>query len=302
MSKDPRLAKFESMYHPKINQYLKDNLKKDVDQKTLNQAMNFSVLAGGKRLRPMLTLATLKTLGAKLTPAKMKATCALELLHTYSLIHDDLPAMDDDGLRRHKPTSHAVFGAGMATLAGDGLLTLAFQWLVDNSLSVDTKVKLVDGLSKAAGPSGMVSGQASDIEFEDHQLPLSRLKVLHRHKTGALIHYAVQAGLIMGHAKKELVKPLLRFADCFGLAFQIYDDILDVVGSEVELGKPVGQDSGKNTYPNLLGLVGAYDQLEAVLDHGRRDLDDLNRKSSIDTGLLKSFFSYFQVKRRNHRR
>ncbi|XIF20298.1 MAG: polyprenyl synthetase family protein [Acetilactobacillus jinshanensis] len=302
MSKDPRLVKFEKTYRPKINQYLKNNLKKDIDQKILNRAMNFSVLAGGKRLRPMLTIATLKTLGTKLTPPRLKAACALELLHTYSLIHDDLPAMDDDGLRRRQPTSHAVFGAGMATLAGDGLLTLAFQWLVDNSLSAETKVKLVHGLSKAAGPSGMVSGQASDIEFENHQLPLSRLRVLHRHKTGALIHYAVQAGLIMGHADKQFIKPLLKFADSFGLAFQIYDDILDVVGSEIELGKPVGQDSGKNTYPNLLGLNGAYDQLETVLKHGKHDLDDLNQNSSIDTRLLKSFFSYFQVKRRSRRR
>ena len=302
MAKDKLLMKFEQHYRPMINAYLRSNLPKDIDQKTLSRAMNFSVLAGGKRLRPMLTLATLKTLHQPINSDVMHAACALELLHTYSLIHDDLPAMDDDGLRRGQPTNHAVFGAGMATLAGDGLLTLAFQWLVDNHLNPGVRIKLVDGLSRAAGPSGMVSGQASDVEFENTKLPLSRLRILHRHKTGALIHYAVQAGLIMGHADQKLAAPLLKFADNFGLAFQIYDDILDVVGTETELGKPVHQDTKKNTYPNLLGLSGAYDQLKSVLAHGKHDLDRLNQHSGINPELLRSFFSYFQVQRRKPKR
>lgn len=302
MPKDNQLVQFEQSVRPKINAYLKANLKSDIDQRTLSQAMQFSVLAGGKRLRPMLTLATLQTLGVKANPDQFKAACALELLHTYSLIHDDLPAMDDDGLRRHQPTNHAVFGAGMATLAGDGLLTLAFQWLVDNHLPAETKSQLVAGLSKAAGPSGMVSGQASDIEYEDTQLPLSRLKVLHRHKTGALIHYAVQAGLIMGQASKDLSQPLLKFVDQFGLAFQIYDDILDVVGTEEELGKPVHQDTAKNTYTNLLGLSGAYDQLEKVLKSGETDLDQAQKDPNVNLDLLRAFFSYFKVSRRKAQR
>ena len=297
MAKDPVLVKFERRFRPRINQFLRQYLHQDVDQSTLNRAMNFSVLAGGKRLRPLLTLATLTTLHQPITINVMKATCALELLHTYSLIHDDLPAMDDDGLRRSKPTNHAIFGAGMATLAGDGLLTLAFQWLVDNSLPDSVQVKLVHALSKAAGPSGMVSGQASDIEFERTQLPLSRLKVLHRHKTGALIHYAVEAGLIIGHAPHGVVKPMLQFADHFGLAFQIYDDILDVVGTEEQLGKPVHQDAAKNTYPNLLGLSGAYRQLAKVLAAGKRNLRSLGQRSKINVNLLLAFFSYFKVAR-----
>ena len=178
----------------RVDDYLAANLPKDIDQDTLAASMTYSTMAGGKRLRPTLTLATVLTLGGQLTADVMRAATALELLHTYSLIHDDLPAMDDDDLRRGQPTNHRKFGAGMATLAGDGLLTLAFQWVSDNHLAAPVRVELTKKLAQAAGPAGMVAGQARDIENTGHRLSLDQLRYLHRQKTGALIHYAVLAG------------------------------------------------------------------------------------------------------------
>ncbi|GLB46803.1 farnesyl-diphosphate synthase [Philodulcilactobacillus myokoensis] len=295
MSKDRLLSSFENQYRPRINQFLNQNLKTDVDEKILFDSMHYSLMAGGKRLRPMLTLATLLTFQKSISEDELKASCALELLHTYSLIHDDLPAMDNDDLRRNEPTNHRKYGAGMATLAGDGLLTLAFQWLSDNHLSKSVKTNLVLALSKASGPSGMVSGQSRDIRFENHRLPLSQLQILHRHKTGALIHYAVKAGLIMGHVSDDMNPLLLKFADSYGLAFQIYDDILDVVGTEEQLGKPVHQDQNKNTYPNLIGLDQSYDKLKQVINNGKQSLKQCKMKYQVDTSLLNAFFSYFNV-------
>ena len=180
-----------------IDQFLEQQMPSDIDQPTLASSMEYSVNAGGKRLRPALTLTTVQIFGGQLNQNVMKASTAIELLHTYSLIHDDLPAMDNDDLRRGKPTNHKKFGAGMATLAGDGLLTMAFQWLTDNQLPTETQAELTLALAKAAGPAGMVAGQARDIEGEHQNLTLEQLRYLHRQKTGDLLSYAVLAGGII---------------------------------------------------------------------------------------------------------
>lgn len=289
-----RLTNFEHLWVPKINHVLANELIRDTDQATLAAAMSYSVNAGGKRLRPLLTLAVLTSLGDKIDHTVLKASCALELMHSYSLIHDDLPAMDNDDLRRGKPTNHVKFGAGMATLAGDGLQPLAFQWLVDNDLDNETQAELTLALAKAAGPQGMVSGQADDIEFEGTRLTLEGLQKLDRNKTGALIRYAIEAGLIMGRIIPEKRESLLTFAEKFGEAYQIYDDILDVVGTEAKIGKPVHQDAGKNTYPNLVGLDQSYEMLHETIQQAQRALQTAGEELSIDINLLNDFTSYFK--------
>ncbi|GAA3195225.1 polyprenyl synthetase family protein [Lentilactobacillus kefiri] len=291
-----KLTEFENLWVPKINQVLENEIAPDTDQKTLTNAMSYSVNAGGKRLRPLLTLAVLTSLGDNIDHTILKTSCALELMHSYSLIHDDLPAMDNDNLRRGKPTNHVKFGAGMATLAGDGLQPLSFQWLVDNDLDSETQAELVLALAKAAGPHGMVSGQADDIEFEGTRLPLEGLQKLDQNKTGALIRYAVEASLIMGRVIPEKRQAMLTFAEKFGEAYQIYDDILDIVGTEAQIGKPVHQDAGKNTYPNLLGLDKSYEMLHKTVKAAQDALSQAGRDLSIDTSLLNDFTSYFKNK------
>ncbi|PAK82817.1 polyprenyl synthetase family protein [Lentilactobacillus kefiri] len=291
-----KLTEFENLWVPKINQVLENEIAPDTDQKTLTNAMSYSVNAGGKRLRPLLTLAVLTSLGDNIDHTILKTSCALELMHSYSLIHDDLPAMDNDNLRRGKPTNHVKFGAGMATLAGDGLQPLSFQWLVDNDLDSETQAELVLALAKAAGPHGMVSGQADDIEFEGTRLPLEGLQKLDQNKTGALIRYAVEASLIMGRVIPEKRQAMLTFAEKFGEAYQIYDDILDIVGTEAQIGKPVHQDAGKNTYPNLLGLDKSYEMLHKMVKAAQDALSQAGRDLSIDTSLLNDFTSYFKNK------
>ncbi|WP_191985888.1 polyprenyl synthetase family protein [Levilactobacillus lindianensis] len=295
---ETQLATFEATWLPRLNAPLADAIAQDTGDDRLAAAMQYSVLAGGKRLRPLLTVATLQTLGQTIDLKRVwRPIMALELLHTYSLIHDDLPAMDNDDLRRGEPTNHVKFGAGMATLAGDGLLTLAFQWLTATGLDTTVQAELVTSLAQAAGPAGMVAGQAKDIQSEAVDLPLADLRVLHKEKTGALLHYAVAAGLIMGGVPTAGREAYLRFADAFGLAFQIYDDILDVVGTAAELGKATQKDAAeaKNTYPGKLGLQGANQALIQTIAAGQKALDDL--PAGTDASLLRAFFSYFDTKR-----
>ncbi|WP_372456595.1 polyprenyl synthetase family protein [Limosilactobacillus fastidiosus] len=280
-----------------IDQFLKQKMSDDIDQDTLAASMEYSVNAGGKRLRPALTLITVQVLGGELTQDVMKAATALELLHTYSLIHDDLPAMDNDDLRRGQPTNHKKFGAGMATLAGDGLLTMAFQWVTDNQLPADVRANLALALAEAAGPSGMVAGQARDIEGEHERLSLEQLQYLHRQKTGALLRYAVLAGGIITE-QNQVVKALLaQFGAQFGLAFQIYDDLMDVVGTTKKMGKAVHKDAGehKNTYPGLLGVHGAQEQLHLVLRQAKNTQAALNEATKRDFSAYDQFLSYFKL-------
>jgi geranylgeranyl diphosphate synthase, type II len=237
----------------------------------VGEAMRYSLFAGGKRLRPMLALAAAESValanGQDLEAARalaLPAACALELIHTYSLVHDDLPAMDDDTMRRGRPTSHVVFGEGLAILAGDGLLTEAFALMAREPAGerqaslVERKVRAIGIVAEAAGPCGMVGGQAIDLDAAGSGSAFDGegLRAMHARKTGALIRAAAAAGAVMAGASEAQRVAIERFASELGLAFQIVDDILDVAGASAELGKTAGKDAaaGKPTYPALYGL------------------------------------------------
>lgn len=241
----------------------------------LKEAMHYAVTAGGKRVRPILTYATGEALGADLALLDPPA-CAVEMMHAYSLVHDDLPAMDDDDLRRGKPTCHCQFDEATAILAGDALQALAFTLLTDQTdvLPADRRVRMIKILGDASGAQGMAEGQAIDLESVGRQLSLSELENMHRHKTGALIRASVLMGaLAAGETSQSLFDTLDRYAAAIGLGFQIVDDILDVISDTETLGKPQGSDIAMNkpTYPALLGLDGARkharDTHEQALSH-----------------------------------
>lgn len=245
----------------------------------LKEAMQYSLSAGGKRIRPLLLFATLAAYGQE-TIKGLNSACALEMVHTYSLIHDDLPSMDDDDLRRGKPTNHKVFGEAMAVLAGDGLLTYAFQVIMayeQKEISAEKKVRLVLELAKAAGPEGMVGGQVADMEAEGKRLTIDELEYIHKHKTGKLLEFAVLAGAILSDATEEQEEKLLTFAKYIGLAFQIRDDILDVEGTEEEIGKPIGSDlsNEKSTYTTLFTVDRAKDILEETIAEAKGAISSL---------------------------
>lgn len=232
----------------------------------LETSMDYSLDADGKRLRPLLLLAVLDAFNEEVELG-YPAAAALEMIHTYSLIHDDLPAMDDDELRRGKPTNHIQFSESTAILAGDALLTLAFEVLTLGDLTAEIKVNLVSLLAKTSGYMGMVGGQQADIDGEEAKLSLAEIESIHLRKTGALIRMATVSGGMIANQSEEVLKKLEKVADEIGIAYQIRDDIFDVVGTEAELGKGVATDAalGKSTYPSLLGLAGAYAALDGRL-------------------------------------
>ena len=243
----------------------------------LDRAMRYSVTAGGKRLRPILCLAAADAVGGARSAA-MPAACAIELIHTYSLIHDDLPAMDDDTMRRGRPTLHVVAGEGMAILAGDGLLTEAFALLARLPAAADSTtlartLRVIGVIARAAGATGMVGGQALDLSSAD--IDGDALRRMHSQKTGALIRAAAVAGAIMGGAEDPVVERVDAAAADFGLAFQIVDDVLDVEGQGAELGKTPGKDAaaGKPTYPALYGIEGARAMAADCLQRAHQALD-----------------------------
>ncbi len=226
------------------------------------QAMRYSVINGGKRVRPLLVYAACEALGGSPERADA-AACAVELIHAYSLVHDDLPAMDDDDLRRGQPTTHKAFDEASAILAGDGLQSLAFEVLADaqrNPLPAEVRLDMISHLAKAAGPAGMVGGQAIDLGSVGQWLDQGALEIMHRHKTGALIEASVRLGaLASGEADSLSLRALQEYAQAVGLAFQVQDDILDVESDTATLGKTQGKDEAnhKPTYPALLGLDAA---------------------------------------------
>ena len=231
----------------------------------LREAMAYSLFAGGKRLRPALVVAArelFKTPGAD----PMPAACALEFIHTYSLIHDDLPAMDDDDLRRGLPTNHVRFGQALAILAGDGLLTEAFGLLARHYPDQPCAIRLVGELATAAGAAGMVGGQVLDVDQAGQSLDRAGLESIHRLKTGALMVAAVRCGGLLGGADEGALTDLTAYGRAVGLAFQVADDVLDVIGDRSQLGKTAGKDAaqGKNTYVGLLGLQGAQAETVAL--------------------------------------
>ena len=251
--------------------------------KTLCESMKYSLMAGGKRLRPVLLMAAADAVGAK-GEQYLTTACALEMIHTYSLIHDDLPAMDDDDYRRGKLTNHKVYGAGMATLAGDALLTLAFEVMLrQQGVSADKLVQVVREISAAAGPEGMVGGQALDMESEDKQITMETMKKIHLGKTGALFRAALRSGAILGGADDKALAALTTYADNFGLAFQITDDILDVIGDEKVIGKPVGSDekNHKSTYVTLTSLEEAQKLAQEAVDSAVDALADFGAEADF---------------------
>ncbi len=243
------------------------------------EAMRYSLAAGGKRVRPILLMAACEAVGGS-TSSVMPAACALECVHTYSLIHDDLPAMDNDDLRRGKPTCHKVFGEAVAILAGDGLLTFAFELLahpdMKNALDPSTLLDVVYVFADAAGINGMVGGQTADIIFEGKTIDAQTLSFIHSKKTGALIRASVEMGAMLGNGRQEQVKNLKKYGTALGLAFQVVDDILDVVGDEQKIGKPVGSDekNQKATYPALFGLEQARKKAVQLKDEALAALAD----------------------------
>jgi len=241
----------------------------------IHEAMRYSVFAGGKRLRPILVLASAEAVGGD--PQKLlPAACALEMIHTYSLIHDDLPAMDDDDYRRGKLTSHKVFGEAVAILAGDALLTHAFGVLAECADSIDPgKVcRVIAEVSRAAGSLGMVGGQVVDILSEGKQVSKETVDYIHRHKTAALFRAALRMGAILSGAEQSQLNSLTAYAEHLGLAFQIMDDILDVTGDTNKLGKRTGSDAKKKkaTFPSLYGLEKARG---IALEESRRAVESV---------------------------
>lgn len=259
------LTEFRAHYEPLIQQQMAEQILSLSIPNSLKESMHYSLQAGGKRIRPILLLAVMHELSGQEHPDALKVAAAIEMIHTYSLIHDDLPSMDDDDLRRGMPTNHKVFGEAVAILAGDALLTYSFGIVARlQHVSSDDKVRLIDLMSVSSGAEGMVGGQVLDIEGEEKKLTLQELEQVHRLKTGALLTYSILAGGILAEASNEEMMALSRFGEHLGLAFQIQDDILDVTGTSEELGKTAGKDesSEKSTYPGLLTLPKAKEKLE----------------------------------------
>ncbi|WP_404416102.1 (2E,6E)-farnesyl diphosphate synthase [Marinospirillum sp.] len=241
---------------------------------SLQQALEYSLLNGGKRLRPLLVYATGQALGASWESCDRPAM-AVELIHAYSLVHDDLPAMDDDDLRRGRPTCHKAFDEATAILAGDALQTLAFQVLVNGEQPA--ALLMAQTLAQASGSQGMVGGQMLDLQAEGEQLTLEQLEKLHRHKTGALIRCAVRLGGLVAEAEADTLEKLDAYASALGLAFQVQDDLLDIKGDAATLGKNTGADAlhHKATYPGLLGLEGAEQKAYDLIQEAKSSLQSL---------------------------
>jgi len=249
----------------------------------LAEAMRYSLEAGGKRVRPVLCLLACEAVGGTVALA-LPGAMALEYIHTYSLIHDDLPAMDDDDLRRGRPTNHIVFGEGHAILAGDGLLTEAFGLLASADLDPGRRADAIALLAEGAGWRGMAGGQALDLEGEKLETyDLSHLQLIHRLKTGALLRTSLEIGAVLGGASPAERASLRAYGEAIGLAFQIQDDILDATATEADLGKRAGKDAGRGkiTYPSLLGLNGARKALDEATETALCQLASLPNRNSL---------------------
>lgn len=253
---------------------------------TIHRSMRYSALGGGKRLRAVLAVAACRAAGADEKTA-LPLAAAIEMIHAYSLVHDDLPAMDDDDLRRGKPTNHKVFGEGIAILAGDALLTRAF-WVLGRlpelvGATDEQTLAIIREISEAAGTSGLIGGQVADLEAEGRrEVTVDELRSIHMRKTGALFRASLRTGALLANASADVLQTVTAYADAFGLAFQIADDILDVTGDESTLGKKTGRDSDqeKATYPALLGLEAARELAVKAADDARRAAEKLPAPAS----------------------
>jgi geranylgeranyl diphosphate synthase, type II len=249
----------------------------------LSDGMRYSIFSGGKRIRPILLLASCKAVGGDERKA-LKAACAVELIHTYSLIHDDLPAMDNDDLRRGKPTLHKVVGEANAILAGDALLTLAFQILSeDKTLDLEKRILLISELGRASGASGMVGGQAADIEYEGKSADIKAVEYIHSHKTGSLITASCRMGGIAGDADRKSMNTLTKYGQNMGLAFQITDDILNITGDKTKTGKAIGSDIKKKkaTYPAVLGIEKSRQKANECIETATKSISIFNNKGIV---------------------
>lgn len=254
----------------------------DLGEALVHQAMRYACLGGGKRLRPLLAVASAQLFGVQKSRA-LRTAAAIEMVHCYSLIHDDLPAMDDSDLRRGRPSVHKAFDEATAVLAGDALLTQAFEVLADPDTHEDPAVRcaLVAGLAKAAGPNGMVAGQMLDLEAERQTLDLGATTRLQRLKTGEMIAFSCEAGAILGRAAPPLRHALRAYAHDVGLAFQIADDLLDVEGDAAETGKPVGHDAGKSTFVSILGVDRAREQAQILTEQAVQHLNIFDGRATL---------------------
>ncbi|WP_153732914.1 polyprenyl synthetase family protein [Sporosarcina obsidiansis] len=278
-----KLRAFMDEKIPEIEREMANQLAKTDIPNILHESMTYSVQAGGKRIRPLLVLAVLSDLHRDSADA-VKVAVSVELIHTYSLIHDDLPCMDDDDFRRGKPTNHKVFGEDVATLTGDAMQALAFQVLSElRETPPSASIELVGLLAKASGAQGMVKGQVLDMKGEQQLLPLAELEEVHLHKTGALLSYCIDAGAVLAGATAEQRAQLGLFSKNIGLAFQIQDDILDVTATTEQLGKTANSDtsSDKSTYPSLLGIEGAHAQLKHRHEEAVHALQSIDLEHSI---------------------
>lgn len=258
----------------------------------IHQAMRYSIFAGGKRLRPILALAACRAVNGD-EKKVMPAACALEMVHTYSLIHDDLPAMDDDDLRRGQPTNHKVFGEAIAILAGDALLTRSFGLLAEAGCKEaewpSLYLQVMRELAEASGSGGMIGGQVVDMESEQKQIDFPTMEYIHKHKTGALIRASLSIGSLLGGGSEEQIEALSQYGEHLGLAFQITDDLLDIQGDTEKLGKPVGSDvkNQKATYPALLGVEEAKEKARQAVGAALASLDGFDAKADFLRELAK---------------
>jgi len=270
----------------RVNKALKEILEAKISNKgRLSDAMGYSLMAGGKRIRPILCMAAAESVGGN-TDDAMCTACAIEMVHTYSLIHDDLPAMDNDQLRRGKPTCHLAFDEATAILAGDALLTMAFQLLsgieVTNEDHASNCFDIIQAISQAAGCEGMIEGQIRDIAFEGTLITLSQLQNMHYLKTGALIVASIYAGAVLGGGAQKEIEQLKIYGKNIGLAFQVTDDLLNVEGDPTLTGKAVGTDDRlhKNTYPSLIGIDQSKVFAKKLIKNALQAIDNFDNRSA----------------------
>ncbi|MBU0581264.1 MAG: polyprenyl synthetase family protein [Candidatus Margulisbacteria bacterium] len=280
------LKKYLKKKQQLVNKYLKQYLNGSEYSSTLGKSIKYSLLAPGKRIRPILTIATAEMLG-KSASLVIPAACAIEMIHVYSLIHDDLPAMDDDDLRRGKPTNHKIFGEAIAILAGDTLQAEAFNIIVQhsniNKIGTPRILAVIKELSNACGLKGMAAGQALDLQAENKKIKLKPLRLIHELKTGKLLQAAIRVGAIIAGARPKELTALTQYAESLGVAFQIQDDLLDVFGDTKTLGKKAGADLKKNkaTYPKLLGIKKTQELLTKEINYARNALKIFGKKGIV---------------------
>lgn len=280
---------FQKNYTPQINDFLESHLASEVVDPKIREIMSYSVMAGGKRLRPLLFLVTLHTLGKKITENEIRIACGIELIHTYSLIHDDLPAMDNDDYRRGRLTSHKKWGEAEAILAGDALLPMGIQWIAQGSHLAE----LVEIITRAVGPNGMVGGQYLDIDSTNNDSVKDNANFINNMewlKTGCLIEASVEMAAVYAEAKDSEKQALINFSRYFGRSYQIYDDLVDVVETTEEAGKATHKDEeeGKNNTYTLLGLDASRQELQEMVADGKKSLAD------FDNQMLAEFFDLYE--------